>query len=281
MSRLDTSQLEQDRNQGHRELEENYFRAEKMVGYAPKRAEYLDEGYAPIHGGMGGHSQNVGNVERVLSIAAGAGLAAVGLARRRWDGLLFGALGAALAWRGYTGRCQCYAALGINTAKHNPATAVSAQQGVKIEKKIRINRSAEEVYRFWRDLKNLPQVMAHLKKVEPQDSQRSHWVANGPFGKEIEWDAEIINEREPELIAWRSLPGGDIDTAGSVHFNRTPAGGTELTLSMKYNPPAGKIGAQLVDWLGDGLEQKLSDDLNRFKTKMESGVVEQAPLGQM
>jgi uncharacterized membrane protein len=249
-----------------------------MRGYAAKDSHDVGEGYAPAHGGQG---QNVGDMERILSMVAGAGVAAVGLARRHWDGLLFGALGAALAWRGYTGRCQCYAALGINTAEHNPATAVPSQQGVKIEKKIRINRSPEELYQFWRDLKNLPHVMAHLKKVEPIDSQRSHWIAKGPFGKEIEWDAEIINERPPELIAWRSLPGGSIDTAGSVHFNGTPAGGTELTLSMKYNPPAGKIGAKLVDWLCDGLEQKLDEDLNRFKTTMESGVVAQAPMGHM
>jgi uncharacterized membrane protein len=219
-------------------------------------------------------------MERILSMAAGAGLAGLALARRRWDGLLLGAMGAGLLWRGYTGRCQCYAALGINTADHNPATAVPAQHGVKIEKTIKIHRPPEELYRFWRDLENLPQVMGHLKKVERIDSQRSHWVANGPLGKQVEWDAEIINERADDLIAWRSLPGGDIDTAGSVHFNRTADGGTELTLSMKYNPPAGKIGAQIVDWLGDGLEHKLDEDLKRFKATMESRAMEHSPMGQ-
>jgi uncharacterized membrane protein len=219
-------------------------------------------------------SPNVGDGERLLSIAAGAALAAYAIARSRWDSLIAGAIGASLVWRGYTGRCQCYAALGINTAEHNPATAVPAQQGVKIEKTIKINRPPEDLYRFWRDLENLPQVMGHLKRVEPIDSQQSHWVANGPFGKEVEWDAEIINERLDDLIAWRSLPGGHIDTAGSVHFNRTADGGTELTLSMKYNPPAGKIGAHIADWMGDGLCQKLDEDLKRFKATMESGAME-------
>jgi uncharacterized membrane protein len=208
-------------------------------------------------------------------------LAAYAIARSRWDSLIAGAAGAALVWRGYTGRCQCYAAFGINTTEHNAATAVPAQHGVKIEKTIKINRSPEELYRFWRNLENLPQVMGHLKRVEPIDSQRSHWVAIGPFGNKVEWDAEIINERLDDLIAWRSLDGGQIDTAGSVHFNRTADGGTELTLSMKYNPPAGRLGAHIADWLGYGLEHKLDDDLRRFKLTMESAAMERSTATKM
>jgi uncharacterized membrane protein len=223
----------------------------------------------------------VGDGERILSIAAGAGLAAYAFARSRWDSLIAGAIGAGLLWRGYTGRCQCYAALGIDTSEHNPATAVPAQRGVKIEKTIKINRPPEELYRFWRNLENLPQVMGHLKRVEPIDSQRSHWVANGPFGKEVEWDAEIINERLDDLIAWRSLDGGHIDTAGSVRFNRTADGGTAFTLSMKYNPPAGKIGAHIANLLGDGLEHKLDEDLRRFKSTMESAAMERSSATKM
>jgi uncharacterized membrane protein len=228
-------------------------------------------GYEP---GESRQSQNVGQSERLLSAAAGAALAAYAIARNRWDTLIAGALGAGLLWRGYTGRCQCYAALGVDTSEHNSATAVAAQRGVKIEKTIKINRPPEAVYRFWRNLENLPQVMGHLARVEPIDSQHSHWVANGPFAQEVCWDAEIINERLDEMIAWRSLPGGQIDTAGSVRFCPTADGGTELTLSMKYDPPAGKIGARIADWLGEGLCQKLDEDLRRFKATMESSTMQ-------
>src|SRR5438552_12278155 len=106
--------------------------------------------------------------------------------------------------------------------------------------------------------------MRHLKNVQTLDNQRSHWVAEGALGKDVEWDAEIINERENEMLAWRSLPGGDIDTAGSVHFK--PLGhdrGTQVTISMKYNPPAGRLGEALAELLGDGLEEKLDEDLRR------------------
>jgi uncharacterized membrane protein len=220
----------------------------------------IAEGYGPSQCTS---RKNVGDTERMLSVAAGAGLAAFGLARGRWSGLVLGALGAGLVYRGISGRCQCYAALGINTAEHDHSTiGVPAQSGYRVERTITVDRPADELYRFWRRLENLPKVMRHLKNVESIDHEHSHWVAEGALGKDVEWDAEILNERENELIAWRSLPGGDIDTAGSVHFKPLGHNGrTEVTLSMKYNPPAGKIGAQ-----------KLDEDLRCFKQVMETGM---------
>jgi uncharacterized membrane protein len=212
-------------------------------------------------------------MERALSVAAGLGLAAAGLRRSRVTGLLLTAMGAGLVWRGLSGRCQCYAALGINTSERNPATAVPAGQGLKLERTIVVNRSPEELYEFWRRLENLPQVMRHLKYVETTDDEHSHWKAEGAFGADVEWDAEIINDRRNELIAWRSMPGGDVETAGSVRFHPRGQGNvTEVTLSMKYNPPAGKVGAQVASLFGEGLEQKLDDDLSRFKEVMETGL---------
>jgi uncharacterized membrane protein len=230
------------------------------------------EGHQPAAGSSCGR-QNVGNMERVLSVAAGLGLAASGLKRGRVSGLLLTTMGAGLVWRGLSGRCQCYAALGINSAERKPNTAVPAGEGFKLERTIVVNRSPEELYGFWRRLENLPQVMRHLKYVEANDDQHSHWKAEGAFGTDVEWDAEIINDRQNELIAWRSLPGGDVETAGSVHFRPRQQGtATEVTLSMKYNPPAGKIGAQVASLFGEGLEAKLDADLGRFKEVMETGL---------
>jgi uncharacterized membrane protein len=217
--------------------------------------------------------KNIGDTERILSLAAGISLGLVGLARRRLKGLALTALGAGLLWRGYSGHCQCYAALGINNAKRNPAASVPARQGVKLDKTIIVARPAPDLYRFWRRLENLPQVMRHLKYVQSIDSQHSRWVAEGALGKDLEWDAEIINEREDEMLAWASLPDGDVETAGSVHFRPLRNDqGTEVTVSLKYNPPAGKIGAHLATLLGEGLEEKIDEDLATFKQVMETGM---------
>jgi uncharacterized membrane protein len=233
-------------------------------------------GYGPSARQASEHAccgQNVSGIERAASAAAGLGMALAGIRRGKLRGLALTALGAGLLYRGITGRCQMYAALGLNTAEHNAATAVPARQGFKVERTITVQRPPEDLYKFWRRLENLPQVMRHLKYVEVIDDRHSHWKAEGAFGSDVEWDAEIFNEREDEMIAWRSLPGGDVDTAGSIHFKPLDDDrGTEVTLSMKYNPPAGKVGAQIASLFGDGLEAKLDEDLRSFKQVMETGM---------
>ena len=224
--------------------------------------------------GSGQHAvQNVPGSERLVSALAGGGLAAAGIMRGSWLGLGMTVLGGSLIYRGVTGHCSLYQALGINRAGFdNPALGVRAQHGVKYETSIWVARPADELYNFWRKLENLPRIMQHLESVTQGVDGRSHWVALGPLGKQVEWDAEIINERPSELIAWRSLPGSQIDTAGSVHFVPGAAGrGTVVQVSVKYDPPGGKAGATLASLLGAGIEQRIEEDLRQFKQKMEAG----------
>lgn len=194
-----------------------------------------------------------------------------GLARGNGGGLALAALGGAMLWRGASGHCPLYAALGIDRAqRHSPAIGVRAGHGYRIEESIVIDRPADEVFAFCRQLENLPQFMQHLVEVRPLDERRSHWVARGPFGRRLEWDAEIINLREGRLIAWRSIPGGDVDTAGSVHFQPADHQHTRLEVSLKYDPPGGKLGANLADLLGEGLEDQIRDDLRRLRERLQS-----------
>jgi uncharacterized membrane protein len=220
------------------------------------------------------HNTNVGDYERWACALGGGALAVYGLTRGTLTGLLLAGLGGALAYRGIGGHCPCYQALGINTAgqRHSPQAAMPAGAGVKIERSVTVNRSPEDLFRFWRNLENLPRVMRHLKSVEDRGNKRSHWVARTPFGAPAEWDAEIITEREPEAIGWKSLPGSQVDTAGSVHFTRAPGGrGTEVRVVLKYDPPGGKLVAGLAEssWAGAG--QEIEEDLRRFKQTMEMG----------
>lgn len=218
--------------------------------------------------------QNISNTEAQISTLGGAALLLLGLSRGKLGGLLASVVGGSLLYRGMTRHCHLYESLGINTASSNPATAIPAQQGVKVERSTVINRSAEDLYRFWRDLENLPRIMPHLRRVEVLDQKRSHWQAEGPMGKLVEWDAEIITEREPEVLSWRSLPGGDLATAGSVHFKSLGSDrGTAVTVSLKYDPPAGKVGATVASILGYGLKREMEESLNCFRELMESSQV--------
>jgi uncharacterized membrane protein len=218
--------------------------------------------------------QNISQTERVASCLGGSALLIGGLIRGRLSGLLLSGIGGALLYRGMTGHCHGYDALGVDTNSHNPATAVPARQGAKIEKTIAVNRSVEDLYACWSDLPRLPKFMQHLESVQQLEGGRSHWVAQGPRGKRLEWDAEIINQRENEMISWRSLPDSEVDTAGSVHFKSLGHDrGTAVKVSLKYNPPGGKLTEKLAALFGGGLEQELAEDLRRFKSIMEAGEV--------
>ena len=137
-----------------------------------------------------------------------------------------------------------------------------------------IARVPEEVYRFWRDLRNLPRFMAHLASVEPIDDVRSHWKAIGPGGISVEWDAEITEDRLGEAIAWRSLPGADVDNSGVVRFVPAPGGrGTEIHVKMRYAAPGGRIGRAIAKLLGREPGQQARSDLRRLKQVLETGGV--------
>jgi len=148
------------------------------------------------------------------------------------------------------------------------------RQSIKVLKSVTINRPASELYAFWRNFENLPQFMRHLESVTVLDDKRSHWVAKGPMGKRVEWDAEIINEEMDRLIAWKSVENADVPNAGSVSFKTLPAGrGTQVQVNLEYKPPAGLLGAAIAKLWGEEPHQQVRDDLNRFKQLMETGVI--------
>ena len=216
---------------------------------------------------------NVGETERWLSAFGGGVLGLLGLSRGGLGGLALAAAGGSLVYRGVTGHCSGYQALGVSTAgRASEATSVPATHGYKVDLSFTVNRPAAELFRFWRDFSNLPKVMSHLESVQVESDHRSHWVARGPAGMTVSWEAELINEKPDRLIAWRSLGGSTVDTAGSVHFNPAPGGrGTEVRVELKYNPPAGKLGAWAAALFGRDPEKEVREDLRRFKQVMETG----------
>jgi uncharacterized membrane protein len=218
---------------------------------------------------------NVGDVERTISGLGGGFLVASGLRRGGIGGTAAAILGAGLVYRAVTGRCSLYQALGITTAHgHSDAVGVPAKRGRRHEVSVVIERPASQLFDYWRQLKNLPRLFDHLVSVVEKSDGRSHWVARGPLGQTIEWDAEIHNSQPGEMIAWRSIPGSDLDTAGSIHFKPTADEGRSIvTLNMKYNPPAGKVGSAIAAWLGQSVEGDLQQGLRRFKQIAETGEI--------
>jgi len=216
---------------------------------------------------------NVNSHERLLSAGAGLLLTLYGLKRMRLGSIVLAAGGVMLLKRAMTGHCDLYAALGLNSVQGDGAAPEEYfERGIHVEESFTINKPASELYAFWHKFENLPKFMRHLESVQALDDKRSHWVARGPMGVSVKWDAEVINDEPNEKIAWRSLAGADVDNAGSVSFMSAPGDrGTEVSVTMDYIPPAGKVGSLAAKLFGKDANQIVREDLRRFKQLMETG----------
>jgi uncharacterized membrane protein len=226
-----------------------------------------------------GNRTNVGRAERIASLAAGSLLALVGLRRRDPVGLVIGGVGGGLLYRGATGHCHTYQVLGIDT------TAGEAVAGIHVSQSFLVDKPPEELYAYWRNFENLPQIMSHLQSVQVMQDGRSHWVASAPaiVGGKVEWDAEITADEPYSRIEWQSLPGSIVGHRGSVQFKHAPGDrGTAVRVVMDYSPPAGRLGHWAAKLFGEAPDQKIREDLRNFKRVMEIGealTIEGQPRG--
>ncbi|MDO9022003.1 MAG: SRPBCC family protein [Deltaproteobacteria bacterium] len=222
---------------------------------------------------------NVGRRERFVSASAGLALVAFALKRGGIPGAVGALAGGVLLYRGLSGHCPLHSALGRSTAsrrelgmsrmERGASASVALDRGIRVDQRVVILRPQQEVYAFFRDLHNLPRVMSHVEKVVVSSSALSHWTVRGPAGVRLRWDAEIINERLGELIAWRSRDGADVRNAGSVRFAPAEGGGTEVRVQLRYDPPAGAVGAAVAKVLGESPDQQMKADLQRLKGELE------------
>ena len=210
--------------------------------------------------------KNVGQAEQAASLVGGSAMLLFALARRSALRLPMAIGSGYLFYRGLTGRDPIYKAMGINRAGSD------GQGGIEVEHAMTIDRPRQEVYSYWHDFESLPSFMKHLESVNVRGAGKSHWTARGPLGMRVEWDAETTDDRPNELIAWRSLPGSEIENSGRVRFVDAPGDkGTEVYVHLRYQPPAGSASAAIAKLFGEEPDLQILDDLRRFKQIIETG----------
>jgi len=206
-----------------------------------------------------GDSNEIG---RWASLIGGGAMVLMGLKQRSLRGALMAVAGGGLAYKAATEKGGVQEAMGL------------LNQAIKVEKTVTINKPAAELYHYWHNFEYLPTFMKHLKSVTVQDNKRSHWVANAPLGASVEWDAEILEDRENEFISWASVEGADIENSGFVRFKpATGDRGTEVKVVLEYAPPGGALASAIAKLFGEEPEQQIGDDLRRFKMLMETGEI--------
>jgi uncharacterized membrane protein len=211
-------------------------------------------------------SGTVSDTERWASIVGGSAMVLMGLKQRSLRGILTAIAGGSLAYHG---------AKSDKSLPEKIGDAVGVNKTICAERTVTIySKSPEELYNFWRDFENLPRFMKHLESVKVIDLRRSHWVTKAPLGQTVEWDADIVEDRPNELIAWASLEGAEVENAGFVRFQPVQGRpGTEVKVVLEYSVPGGAVTAAIAKLFGEEPEQQIGDELNRFKQLMEVGEI--------
>ncbi|UJH92785.1 SRPBCC family protein [Antarcticibacterium sp. 1MA-6-2] len=226
-----------------------------------ENAEFIRKGEAgTVH--ITNPDSNLSN-NRTLAAAGGAFLAFLGLKRGGFLGILAAATGGSLLYKGASGKWP-WDELDLDS---------SANTDIDISTSVIINEPREVLYAYWRKLENLPNFMKHLEEVDEVTNKRSQWKARIPGGLgNLEWEAEIIQEEENSLLAWRALPDSEIQNSGEVRFEEIPGSiGTRVTTRISYRPPAGELGEMAAKVLNPSFSKIIKQDLQRFKDFVETG----------
>jgi uncharacterized membrane protein len=219
-----------------------------------------------------GGGVNVGMPERWLSLLSGGALLAYGLYRRGVLGGLCALGGARLVYRGVSGHCSLYEMADINTANIDEAEESTGLMSslMTVKASITIEKPVEQVFAFWRDLSNLQIVIPHVYCVSQVEGGRSQWVSE-VLGREVYWEALIIDEEPNQHIGWKTLEGSDFHHAGGVEFTPTASGGTEVRVHMHYRLPGGPVGVAMAKMLNRSPQSEIAQGLQRLKEMIEKG----------
>jgi uncharacterized membrane protein len=210
------------------------------------RAEFLQENWSPA--------------ARFIAGTAGTAAVAYGFLKRDALSITLGTVGAGLLARSVT-----------NTEFQRLLGFGGGRRAVTVQKSIDVEAPPDVVFALWSNFENFPRFMENVKEVRIINPGVSHWKVAGPAGTIVEWDAEITWAEEDQVIAWKSLPGSAVASAGIVKFQENTDGTTNVSVQMSYNPPAGALGHAVATVFGADPKSQMDADLMRMKTLLETG----------
>jgi len=195
-----------------------------------------------------------------INLILGGVLLTLGLRRLSFGGVAMALGGGALLYRELALR---------------PDQAGADVNMAEVTRSITIGKSADELYRFWREEGHLPRVMEHFAEITETDSDQAHWTVRVPGGRSLSWNTQVVESRPGELVRWQSLPGTELPNRGEVRLRPAPGDrGTEVTLRLQFQPPGGKLGAVAAKAVNGLVPSLLAGDaLRRFKSLIETGEI--------
>jgi uncharacterized membrane protein len=206
---------------------------------------------------------------RLLAGTAGGALLTYGFTRRFPASCVLGTAGLGLLARAVT-----------NTELKRLLGLGGGRRAVDVQKTLTIAGPVERVFPFFARYDAFPCFMAHLREVRDLGGGRSHWVAEGPAGTPVSWDAIVTRSEPNRLLAWRSEPGSVIPNAGIIRFEPTPKGDTRVDIRFSYNPPGGMLGHFAARLFGADAKSAMDEDLVRLKSLIEEGTTSAPEKGE-
>ncbi len=141
----------------------------------------------------------------------------------------------------------------------------------RVHESIEVQAPLMDVFNYWANLENLPQIMSNVEDVRVRDSEISHWKISGPAGTSVEFDARTTEMSPERGIGW--ISEGEVDNSGQVRFEEVAEGRTRIDVTMNYaDPPGGRLGEVVADAISNP-ERELREDLENFARRVERGEV--------
>jgi uncharacterized membrane protein len=192
------------------------------------------------------------------------------IARRR---ALAGGIAVVVGGIAFASRCE-NDDIGHRLDSHNrrhgmQSTSVPSQQVNTIDESVVIERPVEEVFAFYRDLRNLPSFLGDVMAVEQIDPATYKWTIQGPLGVRGHWTTTVTQARTNELIRYETSGTG---TSWEIHFAPGPQTGSTIVREV-MKAPLGKLGRLALALIGKFPQEEVVANLHRLKQRMETGRV--------
>ncbi len=214
---------------------------------------------------------NIGELERVVSVGLGSLLVAHAIKHPSIINGMLGLIGGAMTYRGATGHCPAYHALGV---KPDSATAAShpLNRPIVVEKYTAIERTPDDIYAYIREAKNMAEFMPNVKSVEELSPGVWEWTAEGPGKAVFRWKSQLTDQIPGKRLAWETLPGSEMTSRGATEL--TPGSserGTTVKFTMEYVPPMGLLGEAVGRITGHSPQAHAGRHLQLMKEILEAG----------
>jgi len=123
-----------------------------------------------------------------------------------------------------------------------------------VEHQVDVAAPLARAYGFWTQFEDFPRFMDCVEEVRHLDDTHLHWrVRTGDVVRE--WNAELVEVRPDERIAWRATDG--FECTEVVSFHPLDEAVTRVTVFAEVD--------EALETIARGIER----DLQRFKTMLE------------